>query len=215
VANLCETATLVRIQIYVVNPERTSGKGARKDASLPAALSEGAELDVDLNLMILESNEGKGKTGVTAEPELEGDVEDGRRHGLSVANGLDKTGDVSNHVGITRLMTRSLGKLVPDVEPVTVVLVNTLATNLDLNILKKNVADPVDPTERLTSSGGNGRECYLKVNTVNKISVTGDGASDLATEISRTIEGLLDRLHSEVSVTTVNYLEEGNLRITG
>jgi hypothetical protein len=181
---------------------------------LPAALGEGAELDVNLDLMILEGNEGKGKTGVTAEPELEGNVEDCSGHRLVRGDGLNKARNVADHVSITSLVTRGLGKLVPDVEPVTVVLINTLTSNLNLNVLNKNVTYPVDPTERLRSRGNNGRKGCLKVYTVNKISVTGDSACNLTSEIGGTIEGLLDRLHREVSVTTVDNLEEGNLGIT-
>ena len=152
VANLGETATLISVEVDVVDPEGTSGEGSCENSSsvLPRALSEGAELDVDLNLVILEGNQRKGKTRVAAEPELEGDVENSGGHSLGIADNLNETRHVSNHVGITRLMTSRLGKLVPDVEPVAIMLINTLATDFEFNVLQENVADPVNPTKRVS-----------------------------------------------------------------
>jgi hypothetical protein len=215
VANLGETATLVSVEVDVVNPEGTSGEGSGESSSsvLPRALSKGAELDVDLNLMILEGNQRKSKTRVAAEPELEGDVENSSGHSLSIGDNLNETGHVSNHVGISRLMTSRLGKLVPDVEPVAIVLVNTLATDFELNVLQENVADPVNPTERVSSNGSNERERHLKVNTMNQITIARNGAGNLATEVGGTVECLLNRLHREVGMATVDYLEERNLGI--
>jgi hypothetical protein len=39
---------------------------------------------------------------------------------------------------------------------------------------------------------------------VDQITVTGDGASHLAVEVSIAVEGLLDGLHREVGVTAIN-----------
>jgi len=48
---------------------------------------------------------------------------------------------------------------------------------------------------------------------VDQIAVTGDCACYLLAEVGRAVEGLLNRLHGEVCVASVDYLEEGNLRV--
>jgi hypothetical protein len=45
---------------------------------------------------------------------------------------------------------------------------------------------------------------------VDQITVTADGALHLLAEVGRTIEGLLNSLHGEVSVATVDNLEDKN-----
>jgi len=72
------------------------------------------------------------------------------------------------------------------VEPVAIVLVDALAADLDLDILDKIVADPVEPAElgaravrRLERNGG---ERGLEVHAVDKVTVALDRARDLATE---------------------------------
>lgn len=61
-------------------------------------------------------------TWVTIKPELEWYVEDFRGNGLRCTTAVylhegGKLGGVTNHVGITKLVTSGLGELVPDVEP--------------------------------------------------------------------------------------------------
>jgi len=98
--------------------------------------------------------------------------------------------------------------------------VNALSTNLDLNVADKNVADVVNPAEAKVSLGSRGLGALnkgksdLKVSAVNKITVTRDRASNTLAEVSSSVEYLLNRLHREVSVTTINDLEEGNLGVT-
>jgi len=98
--------------------------------------------------------------------------------------------------------------------------VDALSTNLDLNVADKNVADVVNPAEAKVSLGSRGLGALnkgksdLKVSAVNKITVTRDRASNTLAEVSSSVEYLLNRLHREVSVTTINDLEEGNLGVT-
>lgn len=77
-----------------------------------------------------------------------------------VVNRGGKLGDVTNHVSIAQLMTSRLGELVPNVEPVTILLVDLLATDFNLNILDEDVAEPVEPPESLTRGNSNGGEFY-------------------------------------------------------
>jgi hypothetical protein len=52
----------------------------------------------------------------------------------------------------------------------------------------------------------------LEVGSVSKITVSADGAGNSATEISLSGESLLNALHSEVGMSSVGDLPEGNLR---
>jgi len=163
VGDLGEAAALVRVEVDVVDVERggdDAGLGdavadqvAREGSLVPAEVVELLELEVDLNLVVLESDQGERKTRVAAEPELEGDVESvlrgaledlARRIGLALGavivavlaalgEEVHELGDIANHVRIASLLASLLGELIPHVEPVTVVLVDLLATDLELN----------------------------------------------------------------------------------
>lgn len=66
------------------------------------------------------------KAGVAVKPELKRNVEDLRLDaagGVAGLGNLSQFGGVANHVGVAELMASGLGQLVPDVEPITVVLV--------------------------------------------------------------------------------------------
>jgi len=59
------------------------------------------------------------------------------------------------------------------------------------------------------------RKSDLKVSSVGKISISGDGAGNTATEVSLSRESLLNRLHGKVSVASVRDLPESDLRSSG
>ena len=125
------------------------------------------ERQVHAHLVVLQRNQGQRQTRVAAEPELHGHVQ--RVLGAAVADlvgrvGLARraviiavlatlddqvrqVGHVANHLGIASLLARLLGELVPDVQPLTIVLVNALTADLELNLLDEVVADPVEPAE--------------------------------------------------------------------
>ena len=48
---------------------------------------------------------------------------------------------------------------------------------------------------------------------MDQIAVTADGALHLLAEVGGSVEGLLNGLHGEVSVATVDNLEKGDLRV--
>ena len=183
---------------------------------VPAQVREGVELEVDADLVVLEGDQGERKTRVAAEPELEGDVHRvrrrarerlGRRQGLAgravvgaARTTLDKEvrelGHVANHLGVAGLLAGLLGELVPDVEPVTVVLVNALAANLELDVANKVVTDPVEPAELGTRAvrreKRNLRERGLEVDAVDEVTIALNGARHLAAEAGRPVEGVLN-----------------------
>jgi hypothetical protein len=207
-------------------------------SSVEAQVADVIEGQVDTHFVVLESDQRKSKTRVAAEPELEGDVEGvfrgavldfvGRvgftRRAVIIAGftALDdqvgELGHVTNHLGITGLLTRLLGELIPDVEPLAIMLIDTLTTDLEFNFADEVVARPVEPTE-LSTRAVRGEELYLResgleVHTVDQVTVALHSDSDLLTETRGTIERIFNRFHGEVGVTTVYNLEESNLGVT-
>jgi hypothetical protein len=217
------------------------GGGVVEGAHGPQALLDRADIKVDLDLVVLKSDEGKGQTGVAAEPELKGDIESGLGESVTgsanlarsvgVARAIDVVeggvGDegqlsgVADHLEVAALLLSRHGKLVPDVHPVTVLTVDTLATDLNLNLRDELLTGEVKPTG-INAAGRGGvleslanlRESNLKVGAVSQITITRDGAGHTATEVGLAIKSLLDRLHGKVSVTLVANLPESDLGIT-
>jgi hypothetical protein len=56
--------------------------------------------------------------------------------GLTALNEqVGELGHVANHLGVAGLLARLLGELIPDLEPLAVVLVDALTANLELNVV--------------------------------------------------------------------------------
>ena len=126
----------------------------RKGGDGPEALVNRAQIKVDLDLVVLESNQRERKARVGAEPELEGNVESRLREGVAGSANLarrsgragainggegrigdeGKLGGVTNHLEVSTLLLGGHGELIPDVHPVSVLAVDTLASNLNLNL---------------------------------------------------------------------------------
>ena len=251
VRDLGELATLVRVQVDVVHIEggglEIRGSHTVADCvvvagnlrrHVPAEIAEVVELEIDTHLVILQGNQGQSQPRVTAEPELQRDVESvsgGAVHllvgGVGLATGtviiarlttlhkqVGQHGHIANHLGIAGLLPRLLGELIPDVHPVAVVLIDTLSTNLNLHGLDKIVSHPVEPAElstrairRLQSHLGQSR---LQIHAVDQITITLDGAGHTLAEARRAVERVLNGLHGKVRVATIHHLKEGNLGIT-
>ena len=223
------------------NAERGNRIRVRERGNGPEALLDGANIKVDLDLVVLKSDEGKGQTGVAAEPELKGNIEGGLGESVTgsanlarsvgVARTIDvveggvsdesQLSGVADHLKVAALLLGGHGKLVPDVHPITVLAVDTLATDLNLNLRDELLTGEVKPTginalgagrvlQRLANLG----ESNLKVSAVSQITVAGDGAGHAATEVGLAVESLLDRLHGEVGVTLVANLPESDLGVT-
>jgi hypothetical protein len=245
-------SSLVSIQEDEINIDRGGNKGllvgsgyrlrqgrSSERLNSPQALTNRSEVNVDLDLVVLESNEGKSKTGVSAEPKEEGNVESGLGQGIAgSANLANATGrgartvdvskarisdvsqlsGVANHLVVSSLLLGRQGKLVPDVHPVTILAVNSLAADLNLNLRDELLAGEIQPTGIDTGITSclhalvNLGESNLDIGAVSKISVSGDGAGNTATEVSLAVESLLNRLHGEVGVASVRHLPVSDFR---
>ena len=249
VRDLGKLAALVRVEVDVIDIERGGGKaalahavadrmGVRRVRVVPANVVKGVKLEVDADLVVLESDEGQSQTRVAAEPELQWDVQGVHRgtrgddlggEGLTaiaivvarraaLVEEVRELGDVANHLGIAGLLASLLGELVPDVEPVTILLVNALATDFNLNVVDEIVTDPVEPAElgarAIRWLEGDLWQRGLEVHAVDQITIALDRAGDLLAEVGSTVEGVLDRLHSKVRVTAIHDLKKSNLWVT-
>ena len=247
--------TLIRIEEDVVHVEGGSDQGllvsrrhglntgsARKSTDSPEALTNGAEVDVDLHLVVLEGNQGESQAGVAAEPEEKGDVEGRLRESvtggthLGGARGggtgaldagergirdIGQLGRVANHLEVSTLLLGRHGELVPDVHPVAVLAIDTLATNLNLHLGDELLTDevqPAGPDTTVVEGESHGvhllvdlGEGHLQVSAVAKIAVTGDRAGHAAAEVGLAGEGLLNGFHGKVCVAPVRHLPESNL----
>ena len=215
------------------------GVGVRGVRVVEAEVVQGVELEVDADLVVLQGNQGQSQTWVAAEPELQWDVQGvhggargddlGRQWLTTIAvvvarraTLVDEVGelwDVADHLGITSLLAGLLSELVPNVKPVTVVLVDALTTDLNLNVVDEVVTDPVEPTELSARAvgrlEGNLREGRLEVHAVDEITVALDRAGDLLAEVGSTVEGVLNRLHRKVGVAAIHHLKKRDLWVAG
>jgi len=188
--------------------------------------------------VVLERDERDRKTRVAAEPELERDVERARGCAGTGGAGVRELGararrikriattilhqhevvGVADHV-VERLNSANvLGELGPDLHPVTILTVNALTTDLELNRLDETVTDVVEPAEAVQGADRrkvNRRENNLDVCAVHQVGVTVDHRCNALVEVGLAVEGHLDGLHREVRVTLVENLPESNLGVAG
>lgn len=107
---------------------------------------------VNSDFVVLQSDQGKSKTIVSAEPELEGDVKSVFREqdfrGVIEKLLTSKSGkflNITDESSVTSFFRFGVGKFPPDIEPDTNVLVNIHTTDLNLNFFDKGVTDSSDP----------------------------------------------------------------------
>lgn len=183
---LGHSATLVGVQENVVDVERGSNQGlvvrnggwdwaswgvfgasaAVQGSHGPQALINGADIQVNLDFVVLQGNQWKGQAWVGAEPELQWDVQGGFWQGVArgahlarssgIARGFDvgkgwvgdkgQLGGVADHLEVPALLLGSHGQLIPDVHPVSVLAINALATDFDFDLGNQLLADVVQPT---------------------------------------------------------------------
>ena len=139
-----------------------------------------------------------------------------RRAGRAGRVGLEESTTIAvHHVEVGKRLADRERELIPDVEPLTVVLVNLLATDLNVDVVNHVLADEGHPRERGTVRDRrvNRGERDLDVDARDEITVAADRALDTLAEVADAVERLLNRLHREVRVAAVELLEERDLRV--
>ncbi len=242
---LGKPAALLRVEVDIVDVKGRSrqgldggGRGRARRLLVVAAVDPLLKLHVDADLVVLEGDQGDGQARVTAEPKLQGDIQGLCRsagaRGTAVGQLSTRAGGiqgiatlvlhqhqvvgVADHVIQCRGRAGILGQLRPDLQPVAILPVDTLATNLQLNHLQQPVADVVQPAEAVQVGRGtaeiHGGQNHLHIRAIHQVSVTVDDSRHTLVEVGLAVEGHLDGLHGEVGVALVQHLPEGNLRIT-
>jgi len=242
---LSEAATLLRVQVDVVDVERRGRErlDRRRDRARAAELVVAAvgpllELHVDADLVVLEGDQRDGQARVTAEPELERDVERAGRGAGTGGTRVRQLGTGTGHVqGIALAVLHQhevvrvadhlvegldrahvLRQLRPDLHPVAILTVDTLAADLELNRLHDAVAHVVEPAEAgdervVRTIELHRRENQLDVRAEHQVGVTVDDRRDTLVEVRLAVERHLNRLHGEVRVTLEQHLPEGDLGV--
>jgi len=184
-----------------------------------------------------QGDEWQCETRISAKPEQQRNVEGGL--GKSIAGGtylcggssgstgsrdtgkvgvgdVCELGGVSNHLPVSLLLLSGQCELVPDVHPVTILAVNALTSNLDLNLGDDLLTNEVQPTGIDSISSGCSHRLVdlgkseLEVCAVAQVTISGDCACYTATKVSLSRESLLNRLHSEVGMASVRDLPESD-----
>ena len=132
----------------------------------PQALINRSDIKVNLDFVVLKSNQRKGKSRVAAEPELKRNIQSGFRKSVSWGTNLTrsqgvtrkfnirerrisdecKLSGVTNHLEVSTLLLRGHGELIPDVHPVTILTIDSLTTNFDFNLSNQLLTREVQPT---------------------------------------------------------------------
>lgn len=155
VRDLGETATLIGIKVDVINVHGSGiqaqvGQGRVSGDNQFAAW---AKLNADLNFMVLQSNQRKGKTDVAVEPELERDPACAARLGsraplLKAARVVVFTTEATaDHLLVTTALASGDGQVIPDLKPVTELTIDALSSDLNIHALNQVVAKIINPTE--------------------------------------------------------------------
>ncbi len=195
---LGEAAALLGVEVDVVTPDL-------EDGGVEVVGELGGEVKVKTDLVVLEGDEGEVKSGVAVEEEDEGEHELG-----------GTTDGISGHLSPVGLLGLVEAGLRVESPPALVVLVDALTTNGKLDGSDGALGGPATRDVSLTGTGRkSGGTLELDVHVTNEITVAGDGDGDATRVGNGTVDGLLDVLHSEVSVALVDGLEEGNLGVTG
>jgi hypothetical protein len=189
---LSEATTLLGVEVHIVGVDLES-------LLVKVGVEVGREVDVDAHLVVLEGNEGQVETGVAVEEEDEGQVHGG--------------GGGSGHLGPVSLLGLVQVKLGVHAPPLLVVLVDTLATDGQLDVVDRTLSDPVAVVGGVGSRGVGGDRLELNVHVTDEITVAGDGDGDAAGVGGSTVDGLLDVLHREVGVALVLRLVEGDFGV--
>ena len=187
---LGEAAALLGVEVHVVTPDLEGG-------AVGVVGKVRGEVEVEADLVVLEGDEGEGQTGVAVEEEDEGEVDGTGGEGAGGAHLTPR--------GLLGLIEVELGVQTP---PALVVLVDALTTDGQLNILDGTLGGPAGG-----GAGEGGVGSKLNIHIGDEITVAGDRDGNTAIVTGGTVDGLLNSLHSEVGVTTVNRLKESNLGV--
>jgi hypothetical protein len=179
--------TLISVKVDIIHIETGINESWDTGGRSNITFRNRSEFNIDLDFVILEGNQRKSKTRVSVEPELERDIQTGSWDG----SGKSREGrGVTDHNIVSIIVLSSTRKLGPDVKPFSILLINTLSTDLEFNVVDENVTDVPGP--RRGGTRGKSWQIDLEVHLVDQITITGDRRRDLSAEINSSVKGLLN-----------------------
>jgi len=226
VSNLSETSSFFRVKVYIVKHDTSRSEGevveSWSGSTVPdKQLSDRFEFNVESYFVVLKGNKRKSQSSVSAEPELEWDVESVLREYLvrgssSYVSESSHLGYITDKLSITSLLRSRVSKLIPDVEPSSDVFVDLGSTDFYIYVLKKSVSESSYPCDLRNTGKVTSKNCgylYSESTISSKITVSVRSNSVSAAWLSR-IYSVFDSLSREVGVSSVDNLKESDLCIT-
>mgnify|MGYP007047654000 CR=1 FL=1 len=200
VRSLSEAAAFISIEVDVVYEERCLEVTYRVCGS---HFRFSSELDVDADFVVLKSDERESESWVTVKEEDERDIElTTSESGCTII--------LCYHLLVAITLFLRSGKFGPDFEPVGVMLINLLTTDVEFNFFQETVTSRVD----ISFTRSEVWESCFNPAISDEVTIAADISGSFTAEVSVTVKGLFYRFASEVSVTAVDYFEESDLWVT-
>jgi len=189
---LRKSSALFSVKVDVVTPHLQGGKVVTK---------VGSQVKVQSDFVVLQGNQWQGQSWVSVEEEDE--WQEDRR-----VSGLDTS--ARSHLTVVRLLGFVHVQFRVQSPPLLVVLVDSLATNGQFNVLNGTFRGPGIKACNINS----GTSRQFNVHVRDQITVSGDRDGNATVARGSTVDSLFDVFHREVSVAFVNRLEESDFWVT-
>jgi len=190
---LREAASFLGVEEVIVRPALEGG-------TIGVVGELGAEVNVHAHFVVLKRDERQRQTRMTVEPEDEREV-DGAVLG------------VGRHLGVVSLLGLGVVQVVVQTPPLLEVAVDALTTDGDFDVLDGTFSRE-DGRGTLRGGAEARLRLHFEVHVLDQVTVARDRDRDTTVVRSGTVDRLLDDFGSEVRVSLVNRLEEGNLRVS-
>jgi hypothetical protein len=148
----------------------------------------------------LESDQGKGQTGVGVEEEQHGQIEALDQAGIGACRACIEIGEAS----VGGFLVVGAEELVVDAIPIGIDLIDALAADLEFD-----VGDELFCGE-IGCGGGPLLEGDLEEHGIDEIAIPGNGAGHALSVVHTAVESLLDGFEGKLGVTAVHHLEESD-----
>lgn len=187
---LRESSALFSVEVHVVTPH-LEGRTIRVGGEFRR------QVKVQSDFVVLQSNQWQGQSWVSVKEEDQWQI-DGLRGN-----------DTGSHLTVIELGRFGQVQFRVQSPPLLVVLVDSLTTDGQFNILDRTFRDPGirGDTRRRGSF-------QFNVHVRDQITISGDRDGDATVRRGRTVNSLFDVFHRKVSVAFVNRLEESDFWVT-
>lgn len=204
VGSLCVAPAFISVQEHIICVEGSGGSVGGIDTGSSHGFG-GSEGEVELDFVILQSDQRQSQTGVPVEEEQHGQIE---TLDAGVIGGAAEVIEI-DQPAISGLLIGRPEQLVVNAIPIGVHLVNTLTTNLQFDVADKLFGGVVcsHTTSSLFQSNFQEHGRY-------EITIAGNSCGHAFAEADAAVESLLDRFESELGVPAIDNFPERDTRGT-